>query len=240
MRTLLSSIFWTAVAFSAVAVLGNSLGYLLPGGSSLFLQERPNLFADPVWRAALSFHVGGALVCLFTGMPLMLASFLRWSPRAHRTLGRVYVIAVCAVAGPAGLYLSLFSKGGVAGAAGFIAIGSSWIVTTWVGWSRVRAGALASHIRWMGRSYALALSAITFRWLQVGLYFIGVPDDRSYVASLWLSFAGSWVIASKSVGWLPSPVLLVRFTTSQSSKNGVDKSSGSDAAPTAFSMEGFR
>jgi hypothetical protein len=46
----------------------------------------------------------------------------------------------------------------------------------------------------MARSYALALSAVFFRVLQLGLHFAGVDDaDTNYVASLWLSLIASVV-----------------------------------------------
>ncbi|WP_420851262.1 DUF2306 domain-containing protein [Rhizobium quercicola] len=47
--------------------------------------------------------------------------------------------------------------------AGFAALGLAWLITTGLAVREVLAGRIASHRRWMIRSYALTLSAVTLR-----------------------------------------------------------------------------
>jgi hypothetical protein len=49
----------------------------------------------------------------------------------------------------------------------------------------------------MIRSFALALSALSFRAIQAILFLTGLGDEANYVISLWLSIAASvWLAES--------------------------------------------
>jgi uncharacterized membrane protein len=119
---------------------------------------------------------------------------LLWSglPRGfHRWLGKIYGLSVLGWAGPSGFYLSFHAKGGLAGQSCFLILTVLWWVTTALGVRAIRAKRLAEHRRWMLRSYAVALSAMTFRVFQVAFFHAGVGDDANYAVSLWLSLATS-------------------------------------------------
>ena len=114
-------------------------------------------------------------------------------PKVHRVLGYAYVISVLGLVVPAGLYMSLYAKGGFWGRFGFLAIGFTLLYTTWRGFERVRNRDFKNHKAWMIRSYAMAASAISFRVFYLGLYALEIPNE--YVLGIWMSFLVNAAIA---------------------------------------------
>ncbi len=189
-------------------IILNSFPYFTFRRDLSFLEEKGPLVSDPVWRACFYGHVLGGILCLAS------APFLFWDrlrvrvPALHRGLGRLYGIVVLGWAGPAGLFLALHAKGGIAGRAAFLVLGLLWWGATARGVQSILAGRPADHRRWMIRSYSLALSAVSFRVFQTALFWAGLPDEPNYILSLWLSLAASLVAGEAFVRKPPVPLVL--------------------------------
>jgi hypothetical protein len=177
------------IALSALILVNNGI-YLRGGPQPLFFVEKGSIAQMPVWRAAFYLHIVGASVCLATGIPLMFTRLLRYR-RTHHVLGYLYLNSVLWAAAPAGVVMAPFAKGGALGALAFGLMGILWWWTTWSGYVAIRRNDLAGHLRGMVRSYALALSAVTFRLFQAALFHLGMDDHTNYIVSLWLSFGAS-------------------------------------------------
>lgn len=152
-----------------------------------FLLERPFVTADRVWSACFYLHIAGGMVCLATSPLLLWNGFSGQRPGLHRALGRVHAIAALGWVGPTGLYMAPFAKGGIAGQLGFLSLGLWFVATSVFGILAIRRGDVGTHVVWMIRSYALILSALTFRSLHRGLHAVGVEPTANYVASTWAS-----------------------------------------------------
>lgn len=190
-------IIWTVVTiwFSAL-ILVNTTVYLRRFPEPVFLIEKGGLADWPLWRTAFQFHVFGACICLATGPLLMIPRLLR-VPRLHAIMGYAYFNVVLWIAAPAGLLLAPFAKGGFPSALGFLVTGLAWWLCTWLGYRAIRQRDIASHIRWVVRSYALALSAVAFRIIQYALDVVGLHHSTTYILSVWLSLAVSvWISES--------------------------------------------
>lgn len=188
-----SRIYWIWVPFTiayCVLTIANTWVYYQGDYTPIFFFEKRALTKWALWRTAFYFHIAGASVCLATGVPLMFKGLLRYK-RLHRVLGYVYINSVLWVAAPAGLILSPFAKGGWVSALGFLLTGIPWWLTTWLGYRAIRRSEIESHIRWMLRSFSLALSAIWFRAIQYSLFLCGLEDQPNYMISIWLSLAAS-------------------------------------------------
>jgi uncharacterized membrane protein len=182
-------VFWTSMVALSALIVAETLPYFSFDARFAFLVEKGELVRETLWRTCFYAHIAGGVACLASGPLLVSALFLRRATSAHRVLGRLYVLAVLGCAGPAGLYMALHARGGALGTLGFAVLGALWIATTALGVADVLRGRIASHRRWMVRSYALALSAVFFRVAQLALYALGAGDDWNYVVSLWLSLA---------------------------------------------------
>ena len=156
---------------------------------------------------AVVAHLGGGLLALALG-PWQLNGRLRARAiRVHRWLGRGYVVAV--VVGSIGaLVLAPMSQEGLVTHVGFGSLALLWLLATVQAYRMIRARDLESHRRWMIRSFALTLAAVTLRiYLPLGLG-VGVAFHDAYQVVAWLCWVPNLVVAE----WL---VLQGRSRTGQ-------------------------
>ena len=194
--------WWLAVAGLSAIVVLNTLPFYSFRADLPFLLEKAAAYRDPVWRVSFYLHITGGLVCLVSPLPLfsrVLLSRARW---LHRRLGQLYTGSVLFVVVPTGLYMALYAKGGALGTAGFAANGAVMFYATLLGYRTIRRGQVDAHLRWMIRSYAMVLVALSFRILYIGFFWYGLPDATGYVSALWLSFfinlAGAELLAFRN------------------------------------------
>jgi uncharacterized membrane protein len=149
-------------------------------------------------RAAV--HLGAGGVAIVAGA-LQFNTRLRFgSPRVHRLLGRVYVVAAL-LGGVAGGLLAPASDGGVAAHFGFGMLAVLWVTTAAIAWQRARHGDYVAHRAWMVRSYALCLAAVTLRLYLPLSALAGIPFESAYPAIAWLCWVPNLVAAE----WLVIP-----------------------------------
>lgn len=142
--------------------------------------------------SVLHFLGGGIVIVLgaFQFNPGFRKRFLN----LHRWFGRVYVIGV-GIGGLAGLYLALYSTGGVVAHFGFGLLAVCWLGTTLMAYRYVRAGNIPVHQQWMIRSYALTLAAVTLRLYLPIFQIAGLSFDEAYPAIAWLCWVPNLLIA---------------------------------------------
>ncbi|NND96467.1 MAG: DUF2306 domain-containing protein [Pirellulaceae bacterium] len=196
-KTYLRSVWVAITVVGTVSIWISATTYFRPGPTPLFLLEKGDLQDNVFWRTAFYFHVIGSCLCLAAGPLLMIGRLIRWRS-FHRVVGYFYLNSVLWVAAPCGLMISPNAKAGQMAAAGFLLTGVLWWTTTWLAYRSIRGGDLSSHIRWAVRSYAIALSAIAFRFIQLALsqniFGFQMDHDSNYIASVWLSLIVSvWI-----------------------------------------------
>lgn len=194
LRSVLLAAAAAAVLIASLLLIAATASYFSFDFRFAFFLERPSLTADRVWSACFYVHVAGGMLCLATA-PLLLWNGLAGGRRGlHRALGRVHAVAALGWVGPTGLYLAPFAKGGTPGQLGFLLLGLWFCATSALGIVAIRRGDLHAHVAWMVRSYALILSAVSFRVLHRALHEFGVEATTNYVASTWTSLVLAVVI----------------------------------------------
>lgn len=183
---------WLLVAILCLGVAGYSARYLL---NPPITPEQA--LGNPIGVPWLFVHVAGAVTALLVGSLQFLPS-LRRGAKPHRWTGRVYV-AGCLVGGAAGLILSFGSSAGPIATAGFGSLAVLWLAFTGLGWRAAIQRRFVEHRRWMIRSWALTLAAVTLRiylpliqifelpflpWYQAISFLAWVPNLM--LAELWL------------------------------------------------------
>ena len=83
------------------------------------------------------------------------------------------------------------------------------MLCTGIAFWTVRRGNIDQHREWMMRSYAMAMTAVTFRVYHIAFYLLGWDHLENYELSLWISVIGNmliaeWVIYRKSRNYLKS------------------------------------
>jgi hypothetical protein len=111
-------------------------------------------------------------------------------------MGYIYVTNVLLITGPASLVMGFYANGGWLSRAAFISLALLWIYFTAMALIRARQKDFASHRRFMIRSYALTLSALTLRaWKYAITNSMELPPMDVYRVVAWLGWAGNLLFA---------------------------------------------
>jgi uncharacterized membrane protein len=194
--TSLKSITWLGMSLLALGVAAYAFALVItPALRSPFAEGL--LLARPV-VAPIHFIFGG--IAIVVGA-LQVNRWLRTRfVSLHRWLGRSYVLAV-AISGIAGIALALNSSAGLVASAGFGSLGILWLATTLMGYRSIRRHNTSAHRRWMIRSYALTLAAVTLRFYMPLSDMLGLSMAVAYPVISWLAWVPNLLIAE----WLVRP-----------------------------------
>jgi len=157
-------------------------------------QTQEQALGNPLGVPFLFVHVAGAVTALLLGS-LQFVPALRqgWGP-PHRWVGRVYVLG-CLVGGAAGLVLAPGSFAGPVATAGFGSLAVIWIAVTVLGWRAAVQGRFVDHRRWMIRSWALTLAAVTLRLYLPLVQVLDLPFLPWYRAISFLAWVPNLMLA---------------------------------------------
>lgn len=181
-------ILWAVVGLLSLAVAVFSARYLLHPP-----QTPAEALGNPVGVPWLVVHVAGSVTALMLGSLQFLPPLRRGARRPHAWIGRVYVLG-CLVGGVSGLILAFGSSAGPIATAGFGGLALAWLAVTLLGWRAAVQGRFAEHRRWMIRSWALTLAAVT---LRIYLPLVVIAD---------LPFL-PWYRAISFLAWVPNLIL---------------------------------
>jgi uncharacterized membrane protein len=167
--------------------------YALPKPFNLVPEMRNNLLHP----REMMMHAITASIALLIGPWQLSASLRAARPGIHRWLGRIYAADVVA-AWLVSLVLAPTAAAGIVSSAAFFFVGALWIGFTSLGVLAIRSGDVATHRRWMFRSFALAWAPVTIHLyallavvLRVTLRLIlpvpSISFDVAYPLGLWLS-----------------------------------------------------
>ena len=180
---------WITVVILASGVAAYAVVMLLlPDFGPPFVAEIRTHLAIP-----LSMHLAGGAIALATGAWQLNGRLRHRRPSVHRWLGRSYVVAVVVGAIGAGV-LAPGSMEGMVTHLGFGSLAIAWLGTTIAGYRAVRRRDLVSHRRWMLRSYALTLAAVTLRLYLPISQILGLPFGPSYQAISWLAWVPNLLV----------------------------------------------
>jgi uncharacterized membrane protein len=116
--------------------------------------------------------------------------------RLHRLVGKIYVFSVLFIAAPSGLLLAIYANGGWSSQLAFSLLAILWFFTTWIAFRKIRLGEIKEHQKYMIRSYALALSAITLRAWKYAIVAIFHPRPMDvYQIVAWLGWVLNLAVA---------------------------------------------
>jgi hypothetical protein len=175
---------------------GITINYIPYNTDVGFLRIKQQYIDIDFWRNAFFVHVYASIWVLLAGFTQFSKRLLRNRPRLHRTMGYIYVTNVLLITGPASLVMGFYANGGWLSRAAFISLALLWIYFTAMALIRARQKDFASHRRFMIRSYALTLSALTLRaWKYAITNSMELPPMDVYRVVAWLGWAGNLLFA---------------------------------------------
>lgn len=176
----------------ALGVSGYSLTYFNFKIKGLLLLKE-QLIHQQWYKLLFYSHLAGGAVALALGGFQFSRTLLQQRKRLHRQLGKIYLVAV-GWSGSTGLFIAFLAYGGLAAKLGFAAMAVGWLFTSALGLHAITAGNIYAHQRWMLRSFAFTLAAVSFRiWLLAGPL-LGIGFLPLYRFDSWASWLGNLII----------------------------------------------
>jgi hypothetical protein len=189
-------LFWIPVIFLSLLLIYNTLPYFTFDKHMSFLEERSVLYAKMIWRISFYVHIAAGSICIFTALLQFSSWVLKKRKGIHIISGKIYVFVVLLIGAPSGFYMTFFAKGGYWERACFMFMAIFWFYSTYKGFvAAARERNFLSHKFWMIRSYAMALTAVTFRIYHIIFFMAGTNDFVNYSVSLWISVLGNALVA---------------------------------------------
>mgnify|MGYP001793647612 CR=1 FL=1 len=188
--------WYVALAAGALYISSEASHYLWSQPTDYAFAAQQNVY---VKRAiVMKTHIGFGILALLSGT-LQFLPALKRHRRIHRGAGVVYVSAVT-LSGICGLYASSFAYGGASNTAAFGMMSAVWLITTTIAVISILRRRISTHQRWMKRSFAITLAAVTLR-IELGLLIFvgGMSFDDVYLIVPWTS----WVLNLLVVEWVP-------------------------------------
>lgn len=149
----------------------------------------------PFW---FYLHVGGGGTALLLAPWQFIRALRNRAPVVHRTIGRLYVMAIL-IGGTAGLVMAPNSDAGPIAQLGFASLAVLWLATTAIAFAAAYRRKISTHRRWMIRSVALTLAAVTLR-IYVGI------TGALLVPSFGVDFTTAYVVIGWAC-WVPNLIL---------------------------------
>ena len=180
------------LAFFTFLMAQITVAYLPYNTDVGFLRIKQDYIDIDHWRMAFFVHVYASMWALLAGFTQFSSQIQSFHPRVHRAFGYIYVTDVLLATGPAGLLMGIYANGGLPSKISFVTLAILWITFTAIALVKAKNGDFAAHRRFMIRSYALTLSAITLRaWKWAITNTIELPPMDVYRTVAWL-------------GWIPN------------------------------------
>lgn len=140
-------------------------------------------------------HVYTSIFVLLTGFLAILRKDFGVK-NFHKSTGKIYVFLILLFAAPSGIYMGVFANGGFLSKISFVILGSLWWFSTFKAYQFARQKKFTEHKKWMWRSFALTISAITLRMWKVIIVYLFHPNPMDvYQIIAWL-------------GWVPNIILI--------------------------------
>lgn len=189
--------FVIGILYASYLLLLLSLPYLEMRRGIDFLKTKQLIYHIKHWRYSFYIHVFTSILIITSGLLQFSKTILAKYTKIHRVSGFIYLAVTLLISGPSALVMSFYANGGYPAQTSFVLLSLLWIGTSFLAYHFVRRKDYEQHGKWMVRSYALTLSAVSLRlysYLFDVFHFTMDPVDL-YILLSWLSWTLNLVIA---------------------------------------------
>lgn len=191
-NTVIKILLLIVLGLFAFLMMRISYPYLVPPYPTNidFLATKQDVLHIEPWKIAFYVHISSSFLVILAGLTQFSNTILKKYPRTHRNIGKLYVAVILFISGPSGLLMAFYANGGILGQIAFTTLSILWITFTYLAYRYIRKGNVLEHGKWMFRSFALSLSAVTLRLLMfsIGLLPVYVDFEIVYMINGWLSW----------------------------------------------------
>lgn len=165
-KNILNLILVAVVFIFSVVMLNTIRQYSTFETNVGFLKFKQNIIGNKYWLLFFYVHIFSITICLLAGLTQFSTQFLKENRKLHKIIGRIYVYNILIINFPACLLLSIFSNGGIIGISGFLIQTFLWVYFTLFAVISIKKGNIEAHQKYMILSYAITVTAITFRIIK--------------------------------------------------------------------------
>jgi len=160
-----------------------------------FLLTKQSVLHITAWRYSFYTHIISSIFVLLFGAFQFVPVESTKVIRVHRFLGKIYVFTVLFLSAPSGLIMGFYANGGIWSKTSFVIISVLWWYFTFMAYRKIVQKNIDAHKRFMYRSYALTLSAITLRiYVLVLPLVIHLHSKEMYTLVAWLSWVPNLLV----------------------------------------------
>lgn len=191
----MKKVLWIIVAVLSILVgLYPIIYFLIDGEFGLLMSKSAELLSDSLWNISFYGHIILGGLALLIGWLQFNHKLRRKNIKLHKTIGKIYVVAVL-ISGICGLFLALYASGGIISVLGFFSLGIVWLSTTILGFTTIKKGNIELHKKFMTYSYAACFAAVTLRiWLPILIGILG-EFTTAYRIVAWLCWVPNILVA---------------------------------------------
>lgn len=205
MKAIIKILPIVVLAFFFVLMVQITVPYFAFEDNIGFLRIKQWIIHNNIWKTAFYIHVITSCVCLFAGFTQFSGNLLKNRPRLHRSIGWTYIVTVLLLSGPSGFVMSLYANGGILSQIAFATLSTLWMFFTLKAFLSAKAGNFSDHRKFMIRSYALTLSAVTLRAWKFAIALTLRPHPMDvYMIVAWLGWVPNLLLAEWYIrtGWI--------------------------------------
>jgi uncharacterized membrane protein len=154
-----------------------------------FLQFKQEYVHLIFWKIAFYTHVFSVIFALLAGLTQFSSTILKKHRKIHRFAGKIYVYDILLINFPAAMILAVYAYGLVPAKAAFVVLDCLWFFFTYKAVTEIKKGNIQAHRKFMIRSYALTLSAVTLRtWKIIISSMVTIDPLHLYMIDAWMGF----------------------------------------------------
>lgn len=202
-KTSLSFGVFLLILYACYLLILLSLPYIRFEAGVDFLSTKQLIYHIKIWRVSFYIHVFTSPIIILAGLFQFNRYVLRRWRKLHRTMGYIYIIDVLLVSGPAAFIMSMYANGGRITQISFVSLSILWILFTYLAFSAIKKGDSTKHVKWIIRSYALTLSAVTLRFYSYlfGYFKVDLPPQETYTILAYISWIPNLIFAELMIYW---------------------------------------
>lgn len=195
-KKIYNSTFLIIYLFFCYLLFKITIQYIPYNTDVAFLRIKQDYIHLTHYKIAFFIHVYTSIFVLLAGVTQFSNTIQRKYKSIHRSFGWIYIVTTLLLAAPSGLIIGIYANGGVSSQIAFILLAILWFLFTLIALKKAIKKDISSHKKWMIRSFALAVSAITLRaWKYILVYLFHPKPMDVYMIIAWLGWVLNLIIA---------------------------------------------
>ncbi len=162
-------LFYFFLSYFSYLMLLITLQYFPIDIDVAFLRIKQDVIRLTHYQLAFFTHIYTSIFVLFFGFFQFSNTLRKRQPLVHRGIGKMYVFLILYLAAPSGLLMGYYANGGWIAQIAFMLLALLWFYFTMKAFHHAKKKDFIAHRKFMIRSFALTLSAISLRLLKWGI-----------------------------------------------------------------------